>query len=384
MNNKKNNIPFFKPHISKDDKKIIMKSLDRDILTNGQITEEFEKKYAKYTKSRYAIAVSNATSALHLSLMSLGIKEGDEVIVPDLTFIATANSVLMVNATPVLVDVNLDDGNISTKSIEKSITKKTKAIIPVHLYGKSCDMYNINKIAKKNNLYIVEDCAHAIGAKFKNKHVGTFGNTGCFSFYPTKNITTFEGGMIITNSKKINDNIRITRNHGINRTLRDRYSSTYPWDYDIKQQGYNYRMDEVRSSLGINQLKRIEKINNARRRAFRYYYDKLSTIDGIILPNNINLKENSCHLFVIGINKSKFGLGRNDVHKKLLRKGISTSIHYKPLQFFTLFKKKSKIYDKLTNSAKLYREILSLPFYTTISHKEQDNVINELKSIKNY
>ena len=157
MNKKKNNIPFFKPHISKDDKKIIMKSLDRDILTNGQITEEFEKKYAKYTKSRYAIAVSNATSALHLSLMSLGIKEGDEVIVPDLTFIATANSVLMVNATPVLVDVNLDDGNISTKSIEKSITKKTKAIIPVHLYGKSCDMYNINKIAKKNNLYIVED-----------------------------------------------------------------------------------------------------------------------------------------------------------------------------------------------------------------------------------
>ena len=245
-----------------------IKKIQRDIgnamrdgrLTLGENVSKFEKKFAKFTKSKYAIAVSNATSALHLSLMSLGIGRGDEVIIPDLTFIATANAVLMTGATPVLVDVEPKNFQISIDSIQKSVTKKTKAILPVHLYGKSCDMNSIQKIAKKNNLKIIEDCAHAIGTKYKNKHVGTFGDSGCFSFYPSKNITTFEGGMIITNSKKLDENLRMGRNHGINRTLKDRYSSKYPWEYDIKQHGYNYRLDEIRSTLGINQLKRINKI----------------------------------------------------------------------------------------------------------------------------
>ena len=351
------------------------------MLTNGPVMDEFEKKFAKFTKSKYAIAVSNATSALHLSLMSLGIGRGDEVIIPDLTFIATANAVLMTGATPVLVDVEPKNFQISIDSIQKSVTKKTKAILPVHLYGKSCDMNSIQKIAKKNNLKIIEDCAHAIGTKYKNKHVGTFGDSGCFSFYPSKNITTFEGGMIITNSKKLNENLRMGRNHGINRTLKDRYSSKYPWEYDIKQYGYNYRLDEIRSTLGINQLKRINKINDSRRKAFKYYCEKLSGIDGIVLPSQVNLKEHACHLFVISINKSKFGLDRNRIHEKLLKKGIYTSIHYKPLHLFTLFKKKSKIYDKLINSSKLYHQILSLPFYTSMSKNEQNIVINELKRL---
>ena len=377
----KNAVPFFKPQLLEEDKKAILKSLNSSMLTNGPVVNEFEKKFAKFTKSKYAVAVSNATSALHLSLTSLDIGKGDEVIMPDLTFIATANSVLMTGATPVLADVTPDTFQISIDSIKKSITKKTKAILPVHLYGKSCDMNSIQKIAKKNNLKIIEDCAHAIGTKYKNKHVGTFGDTGCFSFYPSKNITTFEGGMIITNSKKLDENLRMGRNHGINRTLKDRYSSKYPWEYDIKQYGYNYRLDEIRSTLGINQLKRINKINNSRRNAFKYYCKKLSNIDGILLPSQDNLKEHACHLFVISIDKSKFGLDRNRIHEKLLKKGIYTSIHYKPLHLFTLFKKKSKIYDNLINSSKLYDEILSLPFYTSMPKNEQNIVVNEIKNL---
>ena len=377
----KNSVPFFKPQLLEEDKKAILKSLNSSMLTNGPVVNEFEKKFAKFTKSRYAVAVSNATSALHLSLISLGIGKGDEVIMPDLTFIATANSVLMTGATPVLADVTPDTFQISIDSIKKSITKKTKAILPVHLYGKSCDMNSIQKIAKKNNLKIIEDCAHAIGTKYKNKHVGTFGDTGCFSFYPSKNITTLEGGMIITNSKKLDENLRMGRNHGINRTLKDRYSSKYPWEYDIKQYGYNYRLDEIRSTLGINQLKRINKINNSRRDAFKYYCKKLSNIDGILLPSQDNLKEHACHLFVISIDKSKFGLDRNRIHEKLLKKGIYTSIHYKPLHLFTLFKKKSKIYDDLINSSKLYDQIISLPFYTSMPKNEQNIVINEIKNL---
>ena len=192
LSKKNKNISFFIPKITRDDQTKMLKVFNLKILTNGSNTKKFENQFAKYTNSKYATAVSNATAALHLSLNALGIGKNDEVIVPNITFLATANSILMTGATPVLVDVNLDDLNININSIKNSLTKKTKAILPVHLAGKSCKMDDIMKIAKKNNLYIIEDCAHAIGTKFKKQHVGTFGESGCFSFYPTKNITTLE------------------------------------------------------------------------------------------------------------------------------------------------------------------------------------------------
>ena len=379
---KKKNISFFIPKITRDDQTKMLKVFNFKILTNGSNTKKFENQFAKYTNSKYATAVSNATAALHLSLNALGIGKNDEVIVPNITFLATANSILMTGATPVLVDVNLDDLNININSIKNSLTKKTKAILPVHLAGKSCKMDDIMKIAKKNNLYIIEDCAHAIGTKFKKQHVGTFGEAGCFSFYPTKNITTLEGGMIISNSKKISEVTKITRNHGINRTLQDRYTDGHPWEYDVKQYGYNYRLDEIRSTLGINQLKRIKKINASRRKAFKYYSEKLSKINGIELPNSGNLNDHACHLFMIRIDKTKFGNDRNTVFKKLLDNNISTSVHYKPLNLFTIFKKKARIYSTLENSRKIYEEILSLPFYTGIHQSDQDIVIGALKSIQ--
>ena len=274
------NLPFFLPEISKDDKQKMLKTLESKILTNGPTVARFENSFKKFTNSKNAIGVSNATSALHLSLLALGIGKNDEVIVPNLTFLATANSVLMTGATPVLADVTFSDYNIDIDSLEKSITKKTKAIIPVHFAGKACNMDKIVKITKKNNLKIIEDCAHAIGATFKKKHVGTFGQAGCFSFYPTKNITTLEGGMIITESKHIAEIVKITRNHGIDRTLKDRYSIGKPWEYDIKHPGYNYRMDEVRASLGMNQLKRISKINSSNK--CELLYETMTTVRFII------------------------------------------------------------------------------------------------------
>ena len=381
-NKPRNKIPFFTPEISSSDKQKILKILDSKILTNGPAVEKFENSFKKFTSCKNAIGVSNGTSALHLSLMALGIGKTDEVIVPNLTFLATANSILMTGATPVIADVSLSDYNIDVNSLEKSITKKTKAIIPVHFAGKACKMDTIVKIAKKNNLKIIEDCAHAIGTKFKKRHVGTFGQAGCFSFYPTKNITTLEGGMIITNSEQMAEITTITRNHGIDRTLKDRYSIGKPWEYDIKHHGYNYRMDEVRASLGMNQLKRISKINSTRRKSFQYYIKKLSNIEGITLPNSEKLEENACHLFIIRFNKEKFVLSRNKIFEMLLKMGISTSVHYKPLNLFTIFRKKAKKYVSLKNSIKLYDEILSLPFYTGMTSKEQDVVIKSIKSLR--
>ena len=189
-------VPFVLPEITNDDKKAILSALNQNLLTDGPKLREFETKFAKFTGAKYAIGVSNATAALQLSLKSIGIGKGDEVVVPDLTFVASANAILSTGATPVIVDVSKEDLNISVKSIKKSLTNKTKAIMPVHFAGKACKIDEIKIIAKKNNLKIIEDCAHAIGSRLRKKHVGIFGDAGCFSFYPTKNITTLEGGMV--------------------------------------------------------------------------------------------------------------------------------------------------------------------------------------------
>ena len=349
FNDSKIKVPFVLPEITSHDKKTILQVLNNNLLTDGPNLKDFENKFAKFTGAKYAIGVSNATAALQLSLKAIGIEKGDEVIVPDITFVATANSVIFANATPVIADVSEDDFNISLVSIEKSITKRTKAIIPVHFAGKPCQMIKIKKLAKKYNIKIIEDCAHAIGSQTNKKHVGTFGETGCFSFYPTKNLTTFEGGMVITNSKKIAEKIKLLRNHGIMKSLHDRFSKGKPWDYDVLLPGYNYRLDEIRSALGVSQLKRLITNNKKRQNAFRYYNSSLKKKTGIITPKMENNEVHSCHLYVLRIKKSK-SHSRDTVFQKLLKNGIRSSVHYKPLHEFSVYKKYGKTYDDLSNS----------------------------------
>jgi len=376
--NKSIKVPFFNPYISKQDKVAVSKALNSTLLTDGPKLQEFENKFSTFTKSKYGIGVSNATSALHLSLKSLGIGKGDEVIVPDMTFVATANSVLLSGATPVLADID-DDMNLSVESIERSLTKKTKAIIPVHFAGKVCNIKKMKKIASSKGLALIEDCAHAIGAKLENQHVGTFGDAGCFSFYPTKNITTLEGGMVITNSQKIAESVRALRNHGITKSLLQRYSKGVPWDYDVVEPGYNYRLDEVRAALGISQLTQIKKLNMLRRRAFEYYNQRLGDERGVVVPKLPKHDEHAYHLYIIKIQK-EYGISRDQLFKKLLSLGIRTSVHYKPLHKFTILKKRGKVIDSIANAENAYHEIISLPMYPSITAKEQDYVIEGIKN----
>tara|TARA_B100001167_G_scaffold141897_1_gene90596 strand:- start:660 stop:1814 length:1155 start_codon:yes stop_codon:yes gene_type:complete len=370
-------VPFVLPEITAHDKKVILKALKNSLLTDGPKLQEFETKFAKFSGAKYAVGVSSATAGLHLSLNSLSIGKGDEVIIPDMTFVATANAVLLTGATPVIADVNMDNFCISIDSIKKSITKKTKAILPVHFAGSPCEMSKILSLAKKYSLKIIEDCAHGIDARIKRKHVGTFGDVGCFSFYPTKNITTFEGGMVITNSKKIVEYVKSARNHGITRNLRDRFSRGKPWDYDVKYPGYNYRLDEIRSSLGINQLKRINHINSLRKKACEYYNSELRKINGIVIPKYPTNQENGFHLYIIRIQK-QFGLSRDKLFQKFLKSGIRTSVHYKPLHKFTAYKRMAKVYDRLDNSNRIYNEIITLPLFPQISIKQQNAVISNI------
>jgi len=373
--------PAYEPWISKDDKQIVNKTLDQTMLTFGPQLEKFEADFSKYTKAKYAIAVSNCTAALHLSLKVLGIKENDEVIIPDLTFVADANAILACNAKPVIVDINKNDFFLSISNLKKNITKKTKAVIPVHTYGQVCNINEVLDVAKANNLKVVEDCAHAIGTFHKSKHVGTIGNTGCFSFYPTKNITTAEGGMVITNSKNIADKVRQLRSHGMLKSLKSRYTDGYPWVFDILEPGYNYRLDEIRCALGISQLRRVTKINKMRKVAALYYHSKLHNISGIVLPDMVSDKSHSYHLYTIRITKS-FGMSRNQLFKKLKQAGIRTTVYWMPVHKFTAYNKYVKKSNVITTS-KIYDEILSLPLFPNISKRHQDAVINCIKSLKN-
>jgi len=373
--------PAYEPWISNDDKRIVNTTLDQTMLTFGPQLEKFESDFSKYTKAKYAIAVSNCTAALHLSLKALGIKEKDEVIIPDLTFVADANAILACNAKPIIVDINKNNFFLSISNLKKNITKKTKAIIPVHIYGQVCNIDEVLDIARTNNLKVVEDCAHAIGTFHKSKHVGTIGNTGCFSFYPTKNITTAEGGMVITNSKNIADKIRQLRSHGMLKSLKRRYTNGYPWVFDIVEPGYNYRLDEIRCALGISQLRRVAKINRMRKTAASYYHSKLQNIPGIILPDLVSDKSHSYHLYTIRITKS-FGMSRNQLFKKLKQAGIRTTVYWMPIHEFTAYSKHVKK-SNIKTTSKIYDEILSLPLFPNISKEHQDAVINCIKSLNN-
>ena len=372
--------PAYEPWISKDDKLIVNKTLGQSMLTLGPQLEKFEAAFCKYTKSKYAVAVSNGTAALHLSLKALGIKEHDEVIIPDLTFVADASAILSCNAKPVIVDINENDFFLSITNLKKNITKRTKAIIPVHIYGQVCNIDEVLDVALDNNLKIIEDCAHAVGTFHNSKHVGTLGNTGCFSFYPTKNITTAEGGMVITNSKKIADKVRQLRSHGMSKSLKSRYSSEYPWIFDITEPGYNYRLDEIRASLGISQLKRIKKINELRKNAAFYYHSKLQNISGIVLPDMVNNKTHSYHLYTIRVTKL-FKLSRNQLFKKLKQAGIRTTVYWMPMHKYTAFRKFANLSD-VKNTSKIYNEILALPLFPSITKNHQDNVIKIIKSFQ--
>ncbi len=258
-------IIFGTPSIGKDEVNAVKNVLISKWIGSGPITEKFEKKFNEYKKSSYSLSLNSCTAGLHLSLKVLGIKVGDEVITTPLTFCSTINSILLVGAKPVLVDINPLTLNIDENKIEKKISRKTKAIILVHFSGLPCNIRPILKLAKKYKIKIIEDCAHAIESKYYNKHVGNFGETGCFSFYATKNLTTGEGGMLTTNKKKISSRIKIMRLHGMTKdawkrhlpevlTIKDKFQH-----YQVTELGLKYNMIDINSSLGLVQLKKIER-----------------------------------------------------------------------------------------------------------------------------
>jgi dTDP-4-amino-4,6-dideoxygalactose transaminase len=342
-------------------------------LTMGAITRKFEGAFEKYTKVEHALAVSNATVALHLACLATGIGEGDEVIVPSLTFVATANAVLYTGAEVRFADIlGGDELTISPGDIERQITPKTKAIIVVHYGGYACRMVEICEIASRYGLFVIEDCAHAPGASLDGKALGTWGDVGCFSFFSNKNLSTGEGGMLVTNRKEIAEKVKILRSHGMTTLTWDRHQG-HAHSYDVVDLGYNYRIDEIRSALGLAQLKKLDQGNLKRRQlteSYRAAFDN-SRLE-IPFMNPPPEVISSYHLFPIllpeGINRTKF----IDLLKEAR---IQTSIHYPPVHQFKYYATRYPNITLPKTEAIAAREV-TLPLYPTMDQKAVDLVVS--------
>ncbi len=373
-------IPFGKPIVSSKEFRAVLDVLKSGKYVHGRKTEEFEELFRKFVKSRYAITVSSCTAGMHLFYFAIGLSKGDEVILPAQTHVATAHAVELLGAKPVFVDCELETGNIDVKQIEKKISKKTKAIVVVHFLGVPADMIKIKKIAKKHKLFILEDCALSLGAKIRGKHTGLFGDAGVFSFYPVKHITTGEGGILITNNKKISERIKSKKAFGVDKNYNQR---NYPGKYDVKELGLNYRMSEIHASIGVEQIKKIKKFLKIRKRNFDFLIKKLKDIRNIKILKNKNKDFSSSNYCMSLILDKKISMKRSKIIRFLNNNGIGTSIYYpKPVPLMSYYKKKYKHKSvRFKNASIISDKSIALSVGPHISLKNLDYVSRTLKKI---
>ncbi len=385
MKNKKY-IVYGEPSIGNGEIEAVLKVIKSKWIGSGPITQKFEEDFKKYKKSSNCLALNSCTAGLHLSLKAMNIKSGDEVITTPLTFCSTINSILLVGAKPVLVDINPSTLNIDENLIEKKITKKTKVIILVHFAGLPCNLYPIIKLAKKYKIKITEDCAHAIESKYYGQHVGNFGSTGCFSFYANKNLTTGEGGMLLTKNKTIASKIQVTRLHGLSKDAWKRYlpesvnpKKTKFQHYDVTDVGLKYNMIDLNASMGIVQLKKIEKGWKLRKRNYEYYIKKLKNLPLLFQATNPYPVKHAHHLFTVRINKKKTRKKRDDLILYLKKNNIGTGVNYRCVTDMYYYKKNLGWHAGICKNAKEAGDnILSLPMQPSISIKNLNYICNKI------
>ncbi|MFA4955713.1 MAG: DegT/DnrJ/EryC1/StrS family aminotransferase [Candidatus Methanoperedens sp.] len=359
-------IPWAKPCLFGNEKDYVVDALDSTWISGGKYVELFEENFARLIGTQYALTASNGTAALHLALLALGIGPRDEVIVPDFTFVACGNTVLYTGARPVYVDVDPKTWCIDPEEVEKAITERTKAIIPVHIYGNVCDMDPLMKIAEKNNLYIIEDVAEAMFSKYKGRYAGSFGDISCFSFQATKTITMGEGGAVLTNDKKLFDRMRILRSHGM------REGQRYWHDFI----GYNYRLTNMQAALGCAQLEKKDQLIDEKKRIYKRYVKNLSNIEGIKLQHIPDDVDPVIWAFALEIDPDHFTGNRDFLISELLKRGIETRPGFYPFSVMPLYDAPS-----VPISESIGKNVLSLPSFPSISNSEIDFICEQLKSL---
>ena len=351
-------------------------------ITTGPKVKEFEHCFARYVGAKHAIAVNSCTAALHLALESIGVREGDEVIVPTFTFAATAEVVFYCNATPVLVDSCPGTLNIDPAAIEAAITPRTRAIVPVHFAGQPCAMDRIREIARTHGLKVIEDAAHALPATYRDEMVGTIGDITCFSFYATKTITTAEGGMITTDNDELAERMRIMSLHGISKDAWKRYTAEGSWRYEIIAPGFKYNMTDISAALGMEQLKKCDRFYERRKRMAARFMDAFADDPVICAPAVNDDVQHAWHLYVIHLNLEQLRIGRDRFIEELRAANIGTSVHFIPLHLHPFYRDTFGCDPaEYPNATAAFERIISLPLYTRMSEQDQQDVIDAVRQI---
>jgi dTDP-4-amino-4,6-dideoxygalactose transaminase len=379
---RKEMLPFCPPDIGQAEIDEVVDSLRTGWITTGPKVKRFEQELASYTGAGQAVCLNSATAGLFLCLKALGIGPGDEVITTPYTFAASVNVILHSGARPILVDVKKDDFNIDPVLIEKAVTKKTRAIIPVHYGGKSCDLEAIGAIASKQGIPVIEDAAHAIGTEYRGKKIGSISRFTVFSFHAVKNLTTGEGGAVTTGDAEAAERMRITALHGMDKDAWRRYSPEGKVQYDIVCPGYKFNMMDLQAALGIHQLRRLEQTIKRRQVIAARYYEGLKNLSQLILPGQDPNGRNCWHLYPVVLNLEKMTVSRDQIIELLKRENISSNIHYTPVHLFS-YAREYLGYQKgdFPNAEWLGERQLTLPFYNNLTEDDIDDVIAAIQKV---
>lgn len=378
-------LQYGRQYIDEEDIKMVVECLRGDYLTTGPTVREFEEQLAQTVGAKYAVAVSSGTAALHIACLAAGIKEGDEVITTPVTFAASANCVCYCKATPVFADIDAETFQISPESIEQHITSKTKAIIPVHYAGISCDMDAISKIAVRYHLTVIEDAAHAIGTAYKGRPIGSISDMTEFSFHPVKTITTGEGGAVTTNDKTLYQRLQLYRTHGITRdsallTNRDQGS----WYYEMLELGYNYRITDLQCALGVSQLNKLPKFKKRRKELVARYDRAFQDAELFSTQKNPKYSETTRHLYPIILNLDRLSAGRKEIFHALRAEGIGVNVHYIPVYWMPYYQKKGYQKGQCPTAEKVYEGLITLPLFPRMTDSDQEDVITAVRKVLEY
>lgn len=375
-------LPFHRSDVGDEEVAEVVDVLRSGWLTTGPKVREFEREFAAMVGAEHAIAVNSCTAALHLALEAAGIREGDEVLVPTMTFAATAEVVTYFKARPVLIDCVQDTLNLDPDLIEAAITNRTRAIIPVHFAGHPCDLKSIRSIAQVHGLRVIEDAAHALPARYHGKMIGGISDATCFSFYATKNITTGEGGMITTNNGEWAARMRMMSLHGLSRDAWNRYSAQGSWYYEILSPGFKYNLTDIAAALGLAQLKKCERFWKGRERYAALYQEGFQGVPEILCPTSAPHVQHAWHLYVIQLNLELLGVGRDEFIRQLQEAGVGCSVHFIPLHLHPYHRDMGGYRpEDFPVSSKAFKRIVSLPLYSKMSEGEINRVVDTVRDL---
>ena len=377
-----NGVPFYRQSFGRAEMAEIADTIKSHWITTGPKARLLENRIAEYLSAKHAIAVNSCTAAMHLMLQASGIGPRDEVITTPYTFAATSEAILYTGATPIYCDIDYDTLNMTADEAGKKITRRTKALLPVHIAGLPLRMDRFVALAKGAKLNLFDDAAHALGAEFKGKKIGAIGDASAFSFYATKNLTTAEGGMITTRRAGLAGKVRLLSLHGMSKEAWRRYAKGGSWRYDLLDLGYKYNLSDLHASLGLAQFTRFEKLQALRRRAARRYIDNLSTIDSLKLPVVEPDTIHAWHLFLLRLRLGHLRISRDRFIEELAERNIGTSVHFIPLFRHSYYRRRFQLHPRqFPNAEKAYREVITLPLFPDLKPAEIDYVCEALASL---